>query len=83
MTLFPEDRAIPPDAVNALSLRMSALTLRRSRSFGDCWLGLRLWRELELERFWATCFQDEAGGVPWERVLAILAINRLVAPGSE
>jgi len=83
MELFPEDRAIPPDSVNALSLRMSALTLRRSRSFGDCWLGLRLWRELELERFWATCFQDEAGEVPWERVLAILAINRLVAPGSE
>jgi transposase len=83
MTLFPEDRAIPPDALNALSLRMSALTLRRARSFGDCWLGLRLWQELELDQFWAQRFEKDAGEVAWEQVLAILAINRLVAPGSE
>src|SRR5712691_9760898 len=55
MSLFPEDREIPPDAVNALSLRMSELALRRSRSFGDCWLGLTLWRELRLDQFWNTC----------------------------
>ena len=83
MSLFPEDREIPPDAVNALSLRMSELALRRSRSFGDCWLGLTLWRELNLDQFWNTCLADEAGDVPWERVLAILVINRLVDPGSE
>ena len=34
MSLFPEDREIPPDAVNALRLRMSELSLRRSRAFG-------------------------------------------------
>jgi transposase len=83
MSLFAEDRPIPPDAVNALSLRMSELTLRRSRSFGDCWLGLTLWRELGLDSFWRACLADERGDVPWERVLAILAINRLVDPGSE
>jgi transposase len=83
MSLFPEDREIPPDAVNALSLRMSELALRRSRSFGDCWLGLTLWRELNLDQFWSTCLADEAGEVDWERVLAILVINRLVDPGSE
>jgi hypothetical protein len=83
MSLFPEDRAIPPDAVNALRLRMTELTLRRSRAFGDCWLALTLWRELRLDQFWAACFADEAGDVAWERVLAILAINRLVAPSSE
>ena len=32
MSLFPEDREIPPDAVNALSLRMGRLTLQRSRA---------------------------------------------------
>jgi transposase len=83
MSLFPEDREIPPDAVNALSLRMEQLTLRRCRSFGDCWLGLTLWRELKLDQFWKEAFADEAGNVEWERVLAILAINRLVDPGSE
>jgi transposase len=83
MSLFPEDREIPPDAVNALSLRMSELALRRSRSFGDCWLGLTLWRELNLDQFWSACLADEPGDVAWERVLAILVINRLVDPGSE
>src|SRR3972149_474585 len=83
MSLFPEDREIPPDAVNALSLRMDQLRLRHCRSFGDCWLALTLWRELRLDQFWAECFGDEAGAVAWERVLAILAINRLIAPGSE
>ena len=83
MALFPEDREIPPDAVNALSLRMTELTLRRSRAFGDCWLALGLWRELRLDAFWAEHFDGEEGDVAWEQVLAILAINRLVAPGSE
>lgn len=83
MSLFPEDRQIPADAVNALSLRMSDLQLHRARSYGDCWLGLTLWRELQLDRFWAKCLGDQAGDVPWERVLSILAINRLVAPASE
>lgn len=49
----------------------------------DCWLAWTLWRELGLDRFWAERFVDETGGVAWEQVLAILAINRLVAPGSE
>jgi transposase len=83
MMLFPEDREIPPDAVNALSLRMDQLTLRRSRAFGDCWLALTLWRKLRLERFWAERLSNEQGDVPWDRVLAILAINRLIDPGSE
>jgi transposase len=83
MMLFPEDREIPPDAVNALSLRMDQLTLHRSRAFGDCWLGLMLWRELQLDRFWGECLVEERGEVAWDRVLAILAINRLIDPGSE
>jgi len=83
MSLFPEDREIPPDAVNALGLRMDQLRLRRSRSFGDCRLGLKLWSELGLEQFWAESLAEERGEVAWEQVVAILAINRLVAPSSE
>jgi transposase len=83
MSLFPEDRPIPPEAVNALSLRMSDLRVRRARSYGDCWLGLTLWRQLQLDRFWADCLGDQRGDIPWEQVLAILTINRLVAPSSE
>jgi hypothetical protein len=34
--LFPDDRPIPPDEVNALSLRMGEMRLLRPRNFGDC-----------------------------------------------
>ena len=81
--LFPDDRPIPADEVNALSLRMSQMCLLRPRNFGDCWLGCLLWRELGLDRFWQEQLGDERGGVPWEKVLQLLAINRLCQPGSE
>ena len=81
--LFPDDRPIPADEVNALSLVMSELRLLRPRSFGDCWLGCHLWRELGLDRFWQQQLADERGGVPWEKVLQLLAVNRLCDPGSE
>lgn len=61
---------------------MDQLELRRSRTFGDCWLGLTLWQELRLDRFWADCLSDDCGEVPWEQVLTILAINRHSARNS-
>jgi len=75
MSLFPEDREIPPDAVNGLGLRMTELALRRCRAFGDCWLALTLWRELHLDQFWAEHFASEEGDVAWEQVLAIRPIH--------
>jgi transposase len=81
--LFPGDRPIPSEEVNALSLQMSQMRLLRPRSFGDCWLGCHLWRELSLDRFWQNQLGDERGGVPWEKVLQLLAVNRLCQPGSE
>jgi hypothetical protein len=83
LSLFPDDRLLPPDAVDALSVKLSAMQLRRARAFGDCWLGCRLWEELELGRFWATRLARHAGDVPWERVVQVLAVNRLCDPGSE
>src|SRR5215471_13264752 len=53
------------------------------REFGGCFLGLELWRRLELDRFFEDGLDDEEADVPWSRVAAVLAINRLCAPGSE
>jgi transposase len=83
MTLFPDDRPIPADAVNALSVRLTELRLRHPRHFGDCWLGLELWRELALDVFWGRALSHDRGAVAWEKVLALLTVNRLIAPGSE
>lgn len=83
LSLFPDDRPIPPEELDALSLRMNQLELRNPRRFGDCWLGAQLWRELQLDQFWQACLAEQKGDVPWDKVLAILAINRLCDPGSE
>jgi len=44
---------------------------------------LTLWKRLELDRFFEQLVDDEWADVPWSRVAALLAINRLCAPGSE
>jgi hypothetical protein len=81
--LFPADRPIPPHEVNALSLLMSEVRLLRPRSFGGCWLGCRLWRELQRDTFRQQKLGGERGAVAWERVLQLLAVNRLCEPASE
>ncbi len=83
LSLFPSDRPIPADEANALSVVLSELRLLRPRSFGDCWLGCLLWDELGLSDFWEACLQDQRGEVAWRKVLQLLVINRLCAPGSE
>ncbi len=83
LSLFPADRPIPPDEANALSVVLTDLRLHRPRSFGDCWLGCLLWNELDLSDFWDRRFESKRGGVPWRKVLQLLVVNRLCAPGSE
>ena len=83
LSLFPSDRRIPADEVDALSLKLTEMRLVRPRSFGDCWLGCLLWRELGLDRFWREKFGPDRGAVPWEKVLQLLSVNRLIEPGSE
>jgi hypothetical protein len=81
--LFPEDRDIPPDVLNGLKVKLSELTLERPRVFGDCWLGCRLWDELQLEEFWRQHLPDGKVQVPWYKVLELLTVRQLVAPGSK
>jgi transposase len=82
-SLFPSDRPIPPDEVNALSVVLTDLRLRHPRSFGDCWLGCVLWDQLGLSGFWDARLKSQRGKVPWRKVLQLLVINRLCDPGSE
>jgi transposase len=57
--------------------------LERTRQFGACYLGLELWKRLELDCFFEQAIDGESADVPWSQVAALLAINRLCAPGSE
>jgi hypothetical protein len=55
----------------------------KTRQLGGCVLGLELWKRLERDGFFEQIMDEEAAEVPWSRVAAVLAINRLCAPGSE
>jgi transposase len=46
-------------------------------------LGLDLWKRLGLDEFFAQHLDRDGADVAWSRVAAVLAINRLCAPGSE
>jgi hypothetical protein len=83
LSLFPDDRPLPPGAANAVSIKLHEMELRRPRSFGDCWLGCWLWDRLQLSSFWDEKLLGERGEVPWAKVLQLLVVNRLIAPGSE
>ncbi len=67
LSLFPEDRgaAVAPDA-SVVQLRLSQMRLCRPRQFGACWLAGLLWRELELDRFWAERLAPSRKGTQWD-----------------
>ncbi|MGH8322862.1 MAG: IS1634 family transposase, partial [Steroidobacteraceae bacterium] len=84
MALFPEDRcaAAAPEAP-VVQLRLTEMRLCRPRQWGACWLAGQLWRELQLDRFWADRLPSSRKGTPWGQVLQLLVSYRLIAPGSE
>ena len=84
MALFPEDRctAIAADAP-VVQLRLSDIRLRRPRQWGACWLAAQLWRELQLDGFWADRLPPSRKGTRWDQILQVLVTYRLIAPGSE
>jgi hypothetical protein len=44
---------------------------------------LELWRRLKLDQFYEEIVDEKAADVPWSRIAALLAINRLCEPTSE
>jgi transposase len=82
LKLFPNDAELPDDPSVARVL-VKKVRVERTRRFGDCYLGLELWKRLGLEEFFTRHLDQEFADVPWSRVAAVLAINRLCDPGSE
>jgi transposase len=80
--LFPDDREVA-GGIDALRVKLGEMQLERPRAFGGCWLGCELWRQLKLDEFWQAKLPLGREAVPWEKVLCLLVVNRLLAPGSE
>jgi len=83
LKLFPSHVAPPEDDPQVARVLLNKVRLERTRQFGACFLGWELWKRLELDRFFEQAVDGESADVPWSRVTALLAINRLCAPGSE
>jgi len=83
LSLFPEDRPVPADAIDSVQVKLGEMKLERARPYGNCWLGCELWRQLQLDRFWSGKLPQGREGVAWPQVLELLVVNRLVEPGSE
>jgi transposase len=83
LSLFPDDRTLPADAIDSIQIRLSGLELRRARPFGNCWLASELWDQLGLDEFWRGRLVEGREAVSWEKVLRLLVVNRLLEPGSE
>jgi hypothetical protein len=80
---FPHDRTPPATDTPAVPVQLSRLQLCRPRSWGACRLGDQLWRDLQLDTFFAPRLGVSREGTDWEKVLRLLTLYRLFSPGSE
>lgn len=76
--LFEDTRRFEPQSVQLEDVRAE-----NGRAFGDVWLGLQLWRALQLDEFCERVLPRGKETVPWADVAAILTIARLCEPSSE
>lgn len=83
LSLFPEDRSVTAEEVNAVQVKLHKMRLERARPYGNCWLGCELWRQLQLDQFWKQKLGRGRESVEWAKVLELLVVNRLIEPGSE
>jgi transposase len=83
LKLFPSDIEPPVNDPQVARVLLNRVRLERTRQFGACYLGLELWKRLQLDRFFEDTLDQDGADVPWSRIAAVLAINRLCAPGSE
>src|SRR6202163_4142559 len=83
LKLFPSHVEVPEDDPQVARVLVNRVRLERTRQFGAGFLGWELWKGLGLDGFYEQELDEEAAEVPWSRVAAVLAINRLCAPRSE
>src|SRR5260370_20456996 len=80
LKLFPSHVAPPADDPQVARVLLNKVRLERTRQFGSCFLGLELWKRLELDRFFERSIDHKPPGWPWLRGRALPGGNRMVAP---
>jgi len=62
--MFPSHVQVPEGDPQVARVVLPKVRLERTRQFGACWLGLELWKRLELDRFFAATVDHELADVP-------------------
>jgi hypothetical protein len=83
VSLFPEDRPVPPTERDVIHVCVNQMRLEHPRQWGACWMALLLWDQLQLDSYWAERLPPSREGTRWLNVLKILVGYRLIKPGSE
>ncbi len=86
VALFDENHAptgFSQGDVPVVAIRLSTMRLLRPRQWGACWLGCELWQQLGLDSFWRDRLPAGRQGASWDKILQVLTLYRLIAPGSE
>ena len=71
LKLFPSEVEAPDDP-NVARVVVKKVRVERTRRFGDCYLGLQLWKRLGLEEFFAQHLDVDTADVAWSRVALLL-----------
>ena len=64
MAIFPEQRTAPELSCAVVHVKLDGMRLEKPRQWGACWLGLRLWDDLELDAFWRPRLRRAREGRP-------------------
>jgi hypothetical protein len=81
--LFAAEEGSICEDIDAIPVRLSHMKLSNPRAFGDCWLGCKIWDELQLGSFWEKRIDQYKTAIPFSKVLKLLVMNRLIKPGAE
>ncbi len=76
--LFAAEEGSICQDIDAIPVRLSHMKLSNPRAFGDCWLGCKIWDELQLDSFWEKRIDQYKTAIPFSKVLKLLVMNRLI-----
>jgi transposase len=65
------------------AVKIGKVRVERLRRFGDVWLGLALWRKLELDEFFAKQMDRGREAIDWDVMSCVSTIARFCYPSSE
>jgi|SRR6266404_4085916 len=70
LKLFPSHIEPPEDDPQVARVLLNKVRLERTRQFGACYLGLELWKRLELDHFFEEAIDEAPADVPYVRPAA-------------